>query len=384
MKPIRIAGIAATAFATLSLTGCWDSYDLEKNRYVTGTGFDYADGQFIIYAQMLDFSYIAKQEKGKSESPAVIYIGKGQGTTTNMAANDLYLTAQQKVLWSHITSVVVTEAALKEGIEGFEDTYDRYRETRYTQWIYGTRGSIETLFKTSDFFNMSALTSILHEPTSNYRQESWIPPIRWVHFFADILEPGKTVILPTLSVNRNQWKQNEEGSPKLLVDGAFILSGKKFKGWLSKDQLIGLRWLNPETRRTPLPIKAGNRLLGVLSLEKPKLKITETFAEGAPHYRIKLSVKGSIIEMKNGATEQEMRTIGESLIREEVQQTFRHGVAINADVYQLSYHTYLHHYGIWKQMGRQGPDLVNKDSLESIEVDLKLMHSGSLRTYVQN
>ncbi len=266
MKPIRIAGIAAAALAALSLAGCWDSYDLEKNRYVSGVGFDKADGQNIIYAQMLDLTYLAKQEMGKSESPAVIYIGKGQGPTLNMAANHLYQTAQQRVLWSHVTSIVVTEAALKDGMEKFEDAFDRFRDTRYTQWVYGSRDDIETLFKTTDFFNISALTTILHDPESNYNQLSWIKPIRWVHFFADIMEPGKTVVLPTLGVNRNQWKRNGESTTKLQVDGAFILGGKSYKGWLNNEQLRGLRWMTPGTKRTPLPIAEGSRVLGVLSV----------------------------------------------------------------------------------------------------------------------
>lgn len=383
MKPIRIVGIAAAALATLALTGCWDSYDLEKTRFVSGTGFDYADRQFVMYAQMLDFSYVAKQEKGKSESPPVVYIGKGQGSTISMAANDLYQTAQQRILWSHITSTVVSEAAFKEGIEGFEDAYDRFRDTRYTQWIYGTRENIESLFQISDFFNMPSLTTILHDPISNYGQRSWVQPVRWVHFFADILEPGKTVVLPTLSTNRNQWKRNDKDAPTLLIDGAFLLSGKRFKGWMSNEQLIGLRWMNPGTKRTPLPVSEGSRALGVLSLEKPKLKIKETFAQGTPRYRIKLSLKGNIAEMKDGATVQEMRQAAKALIREEIRRTFLRAAALNADVYQFGYHTYLHHYARWKQAARDGMVPVNEESLESIDVEIKLMHSGMLRTYVQ-
>ncbi|MBB6672936.1 Ger(x)C family spore germination protein [Cohnella nanjingensis] len=382
MNPIRIVGIASAALATLSLTGCWDSSDIEKNRYVSAIAFDYADHRHTMFAQMLDFSYVAKQEKGKSESPPVTYVGKGVGATVNMAANHLYQTAQQKTLWSHITSIVVTEAALKEGVQGFEDAYDRFYDTRFSQWIYGTRDNIETLFTTPDLFNMSSISTILHEPISNYKQRSWIKPIRWLHFFADILEPGKTVVLPTLSVNQSQWKKNREAEPKLQVSGAFLISGKTVKGWLSNDQLIGLRWMNPGTERTPLPIMDGGRVIGVLSLGSPKVKMRETFVKGLPRYRIKLSVKGNIVEMNDAATEQEMKRLAKSLIRKEIRETFLHAVALKADIYQLDYSTYVHHYDRWKRIEKQGNVHLTKDSLESIDVDIKLMHSGMLRTYV--
>ncbi|RKP48949.1 Ger(x)C family spore germination protein [Cohnella endophytica] len=384
MNPIRVIGIIAAAMlAMFSLTGCWDSYDVEKNRYVTAMGFDYADHQYAVYAQMIDFANVAKQEKGKSDSPAVSFIGKGQGLTVNLAANNLYLTSQQRILWSHITSIVMTEAALKEGVKEFEDAYDRFHDTRYTQWVYGTWENIESMFSTPDFFNMSSLTSILHEPTSNYKQRSWIEPISWLHFLADILEPGKTVILPTLSVNQKQWKKNRDPEPKLQINGAFIISGKVLKGWLSYDQLIGLRWMNPATKRTPLPIVDGDQMLGVLSVESPSLKIAETFGRGMPRYKITLSVKGNVVEMKDDANVERMTQIAKTLIQKEVRETFAHALALNADIYQLDYHTYLHHYGMWKQLEKEGTIHVNEQSLESIDVKIKLMHSGILRDFVK-
>ncbi|MCC3374301.1 Ger(x)C family spore germination C-terminal domain-containing protein [Cohnella sp. REN36] len=111
------------------------------------------------------------------------------------------------------------------------------------------------------------------------------------------------------------------------------------------------------------------------------MKITETFAKGAPRYRIRLSVKGGIIEMINGATEKEMRRIATSLIQDEVRKTFLQAAALDADIYQLNYHTYLHHYGKWKRMNKQDAAHVNQNSLASVDVEIKLLNSGMLRTF---
>ncbi|MBO9599897.1 MAG: Ger(x)C family spore germination protein [Cohnella sp.] len=377
----KIAGLAAAAMAMLSLTGCWDSYDLENNRYVSALGIDYVDNKYNLFAQLLDFSYIAKQEKGKSDTPPITYIGKGQGPTVDLAANNLYPTSQQKVLWSHITSIVVTEAALKASNVGLEDFYDRFHETRYTQWIFGTQGDIEPLFRRPDFFNMSTLTTILHEPENAHRQQSWIAPIRWLQFFADYLEPGKTIVMPTLAVNRDQWKKNKDPQPMLQVSGAFLIGDKKYKGWLSNDQLVGLRWMQSKTKRTPVPIMDEGQVIGVFSLEDPKQKISETFVDGEPRYRIQVSVKGNTREMLDGATETKLQQILKKTIEQEIRKTFNAARALNADVYQLGYHTYVHHYSQWKRLKREGAFRLSDESLASVDANIHIMHSGALRDY---
>ncbi len=66
------------------LTGCWSKYEVQNMNYVTAVGIDYADGQYIIYAQLLDFSTVAKLEgQQKSEQPP-IWIGIGKGISVSV------------------------------------------------------------------------------------------------------------------------------------------------------------------------------------------------------------------------------------------------------------------------------------------------------------
>lgn len=50
---------------SLLLTGCWDIREVQDINYISAIGVDYKDGEYIIYAQMLDFSSVAKQEGGE-------------------------------------------------------------------------------------------------------------------------------------------------------------------------------------------------------------------------------------------------------------------------------------------------------------------------------
>lgn len=50
------------AGCVILLTGCWDSKEVQSINFITAIGIDYADNQYTTYAQLIDFSSIAKQE----------------------------------------------------------------------------------------------------------------------------------------------------------------------------------------------------------------------------------------------------------------------------------------------------------------------------------
>lgn len=72
--------------------------EAQNINFITALGVDYAEGRYIIYAQLLDFAEIAKQE-GKVETGAgKVWIGRGEGKTVDDALSSLYPASQQDVL----------------------------------------------------------------------------------------------------------------------------------------------------------------------------------------------------------------------------------------------------------------------------------------------
>ncbi|KIL38370.1 hypothetical protein SD70_26925 [Gordoniibacillus kamchatkensis] len=362
----------------IGLSGCWDLHEIQNIDYITSLGIDFSNNQYTVYAQTLDFSSVAKQESGKPKEPALIWIGKGQGSTLNIAMNDLYNTAQQRLLWNHITHIVVSENALKRGTKNLFEAVERYREIRFTPWIYGTKENIEQLLTTPAFYNLSPLLNISHEPEENYRQKSLVQPIRFVHFLADNLEPGRTVILPSLKINPKQWTKNQKPDPKLQLDGAFVIHEQKLQGWLDIEHLQGLRWLTSETIRSPLKITKDGKTVGVLSLEHPKFRITEKLDGGPPSYSILVKLSGNIVELLEQTDESLLQKLAEKKVEEEIRSTFINALTIESDIYHLEYDTYLNHYGIWKRIFQQQGLGITKTSLKEINVKIQLNHSGML------
>jgi spore germination protein KC len=146
-------GLGRLVFGMLLLvsqTGCWDIKTIQDTNYITAIGFDYQKGRYIVYCQMLDFSSVAKHE-GSNGGPPMIWVGQEEGDTVDDAYTRLYKTTQQRVFWGHVGAYVFTREALKQGVGKFTDSSVRYGETRYTQWVYSTDESIETIFSVIPF-----------------------------------------------------------------------------------------------------------------------------------------------------------------------------------------------------------------------------------------
>src|SRR5690606_10896768 len=111
------------------LAGCWSRYEVQNLNYVTAVGIDYADGQYIIYPQLLDFSTVAKLEGQQKVDQPPVWVGRGKGISFTEAANDLYSTAQQRIHWGQISSILFSERLLQERKVGeVLELLNRYRE----------------------------------------------------------------------------------------------------------------------------------------------------------------------------------------------------------------------------------------------------------------
>ena len=375
--------IAAFLSAALMTGGCWDMHDIEDVNYVNAIGIDYSEEsrKFTIYAQLLDFSSVAKQETGPSKGPAITYVGKGQGSTLNLAINDLYATSQQRMFWAHVASILVSDAALRHGIGDFSDGMKRYREVRFTPLVYGAHESMENLLSMTGFFNLSPINTIENTVRENYRQKSMIAPMQWLRFLADRLEPGKTIVLPTLKVNDKQWHKKGKPERKPEIDGAYVLHGDEWKGWFSIQDLHGLRWVQKDSVRTPLEVRQGDKVIAVLSLDRPKASVKVSFEQGKPYYRIKIKVDGNVVEQYGNHNETRLLRLAEEVLESEVTRTFERTVEANADVYQLEYVTYRHDYRRWKKWRNSGGEFARPDALREVTADIRIEHHGMQNTY---
>lgn len=364
------------------LSGCWNAKEMEHLYYIHAMGIDYVDNQYVAYAQILNLSTMAKTEAGSGgpgqTGQSIAWVGKGAGTTVDTAVHNLYTSTQRRIFWGHLNALVLSESLMKHGIQDVLDIFTRYNETRYTMWVFGTREPMGDLLKASPIFETSPVYSQIGDPADIYKQSSFIPPVRIHRFIAQMNEPGKMPFLLNLSLSHEQWFSERKTYSTLKEGGVSVIENGKWIGWLPRSDLFGVRWMTEKTIRTPLIISANRQPAAVLICEDPKVKIIPDVRDNKARFKIRVSVKSSVIEMRQEVSDTFLREQAAKVIRNEIMDTFKAGVKKQADVFQLSHALYHKNPDMWHKLAKNGKLPLTVDSIETVDVKVKIVGSGKL------
>ncbi|CAH8705533.1 Ger(x)C family spore germination protein [Paenibacillus thiaminolyticus] len=375
-KQVIILPLAAVIL--VGLPGCWDAKNIQDMNYIAAIGIDYEGGKYVIYTQSLDFMNVAKQET-KSAEPAPIWVGRATGYTLEMAINAIYNASPLRVLFEHTSAVIITERAMKHNVNHMLDALRRYREVRYTPWVFGTKEPLDKLLSVTNVFNISPITSLLHHPEEVYQQSSFIAPIQLQKMAAELGEPNSAIILPSLITQDTQWVKNGKPSGQYLLNGAYILVNGKHKKWLSWRDLMGLRWLTRTTARTPVVVGNKRKPDAVLSMYYPKSRIQVSMKNNQPVFHIKLKVSGHLDEMLENVPLAKLRRMLNDKIEKDIRKTFEKGLEDGIDIYNLKNEVYRKKLTLWKALGNGKDIRLTPESIASIKVSAEIHHSGAYK-----
>lgn len=368
--------ILVNALLTMLLTGCWGSKEIEHMIYVNTVGVDYVDNKVVVYIQMVNFSGIAKKEAGQSQEQKT-FIGKGEGDSFDTAIFNLYATSPQRIVWSNVKTIVFSEAALKESsvINQVLDVWDRYYEFRYTIWTMATKDPMEKVLTTPSIADLSVIYSQLNSPMRTYEQSSIIAPLYLYKFIWKWKEKAETVLLPFIEIAPD-WTSNNKPSPNISMSGICFLQNEQFRGCLKSDDILGVRWLEKKTQRTPLFLKEKQTVLAVIVMNKIKSSIHPKMKDGKPAFDIKVSMQGTLPELSSNLnrTELEQKAIKE--INNQITGTYLKGLKINADVYSLSGIFYRDLPKEWNKLNDKSMIPLDSNSIDKIEIKVNLTSGG--------
>ncbi|MGQ8875268.1 Ger(x)C family spore germination protein [Paenibacillus sp. TSA_86.1] len=371
------------AVCVMLLTGCWDSKEVQSINFITAIGIDYSDNQYTTYAQLIDFSSIAKQEGPTPREGSQIWIGRGTGTTLSMAINDLYETSQQQTLWTHVKAIVLSKSALEARLEDIFDTLLHSGQLRYTPWIYGTDQDMSTLLSPSAILNQSTQTIELFEPMRLYRQHSGYEPIRLHQLLDSLREPSSVVLLPSVSTKNQTWHNGEKTPPLIRMDGFYVVSNGKSQGKVSGAEADGTRYVNYDhVYQYPLYVygKHGDAPDLTLNLHKPKTRIKAKKSTHGITFDLVTSVKGTISEDHGSyRSPRVMEQEASKQIEAQIRSTFAKSQARNIDSYGLVEHLYRHHPDWWKEEIARRDKSLARFQLGKVEVNVNILNASTYK-----
>lgn len=363
------------------LSGCWDSREAGRIFYLYGIGVDFEDGEYHIYAQLIDFPSIAKSEQPPNPDIIQAEIGHAKAKTLNEAFYKLYESLDEELYWGHLTYLVLSENVLDSGrISNIVNTFIRFHETRYQTWIYTTRDPIKDVMLTQPILNKAITLSKLSDPLNSYKQYSLIEPINIRKLIVSIDEPNHEVRLPLVSF-KEIWRTEKGSDTETAIDGVGVVTPHSLKGFLTDDQVRGLQWLSNETLRTGISMnldKKGsntneeNRLSVVLEKVKAKIKPIVNNNDNDVKFDIDVEMGAIVSGFQGNVTELEVQKAVEREVKKQIKTTYEEGLKIDTDIFRLSEQLYRNNVKKWNEIQKNGDIELTDDSIRNIHIDVKV------------
>ncbi|MYL54698.1 Ger(x)C family spore germination protein [Pontibacillus yanchengensis] len=364
------------------LSGCWDLKELEHDIYITALGIDFKDDQMHVYIKTLPLHNIGKTEGGGGDSEeAPVFIGHGIGDSFDSASDNIYFTSQHRVSWSHIEHIIFSTKALeKKGlVEDVMDVLNRYAETRSATWMYGTTTDLAELFQGKPILDLSPYYSKENNPLNVYKQFSFVRPKTIREFLIEKYEPGNMVVFPIIDLNTIQWQRDSNPHPIQEWSGLAVMDFNSLKGTFTLDEMKGIRWMQPSTQRSTVFLKTdGSPYLSFVAND-PKVDITPELNGGIPHFTIKVTLTGMIIENPKNIPVEKVKEKAEKAIEGEIRSTYMKAVEKQADIYHLGYKLFKKFPKEFKEQNLGEQDWLTENTIESLNVEVTIQTGGKVK-----
>ncbi|MEK4426804.1 Ger(x)C family spore germination protein [Solibacillus sp. FSL K6-1523] len=356
----------------LLLAGCWDTNQPERMYYLHSIGFDFKDGQYEVYALIIDFTNIAKSDQPNPEATQT-EVGFARGGTFDEAFFNLYNSMDERLFYGHLSYVIFTDNVLKENkVRNIINSLIKYQELRYNAWVYATKEPLGELMLTTPILNKAITLSKLSDPVNSYDQSSLIEPmsIREVLLYLD--EPSHEAIVPYVTTTEN-WEIKKGKEPTYDLSAIAIFSNHDgLRGILHKDDVKGMQFMTNDTRRSQLsfPLEGFGDPTVTVVVEQVDPKINAILSESPIQFDIHVKLIVQTNDTIDKALSKKLIKEIEKTVKEEIENTYKAGLENEADVYRLSEVVYRKHIRTWKKIEENGKVPLTMDSLREVKVEV--------------
>ena len=360
----------------LLLAGCWDTNQPERMYYLYGIGIDFEDDEYVMYAQIIDFTNIAKSDQPNPEASQA-EVGVARGRTFDEVFFNLYKSMDERLFLGQLEYVVFSEEAIKQNKgKAIVNSFIRYRELRYTTWTYITDAPIEEVMLTSPIINKAITLSKVADPTNSLKQSSLIQPINFREILINLDEPSHSAIIPFIEISEN-WSTDKGPDTVYSIESVVLVNSQDaYKGHLKGDDVRGLQWMTEKTVRSEITVKmdgfADPYVTNVVQSIKPTIR--PIINEDSIHFELDVKCVVEGVESENQEIMEKLIKKVEETMEKEIETTYKAALKMDVDVFRLSETVYRKHNKAWKKMNEDGVIPLDENSIRSINVEVVKMN----------
>ena len=237
----------------ISLTGCYDSKELNNIAILTATEINKVDDNYIINAEVVNPQ--APDKQATKASPFIIYTGTGK--TIQEAYRQIKLSSSRYLYPEHLQVLIINENLAKQDISEVLDFYLRDPSIRTEFYILIGRDK-DILSITTPIEEISS-SSINETIKTNNRFQGVTNLTTLNELTIMFLNPNNEIILPSIKLkNKKKESDTEENINNTKTDTMYELSGlaifkdNKLLGYLDNNQSISYNILKNQVKSSIL------------------------------------------------------------------------------------------------------------------------------------
>jgi spore germination protein KC len=385
MSWILLAGIS------LTMTGCWDSKELDKLSIGDAIGFD-LDTETQEY--ILTDQYIIPQQVKNGGKDGSGSSGGGAGEITpavqiSQSRGKFWLEAREnnsvkssRAQFSHaITLFVIGQEVARQELYRFMEHILRIPQSRMSSYLVLAEG------KASDI--LYARTGMESLPGIGFggivdisSQFSLYPEVRIIDFGKSMMSETTAPVMPIVGIFHENTMDGKEVK-KLYIKGLAVFKDNKLVGELNQTEAKGLLWVTGKERRGVVTTNLPDGEQITLQVIRAKSKIRPQIAEGKITIDLTVKEQAGLREYSgqqniDAALIQQMEEVQAQAIKKEITSALNKSRALNADIFGFG-------EAVHRKFKKDWPDIASRwDEIYphmevNVQVETEIIEIGDTR-----
>ncbi len=370
-------------FLILTLTGCWNSRELDTLSIVMGTGLDKPeDGEGVLMtAQIIKPGEIKASEKeGTTGTGSNAYWNlEREGMSVFATVRGFTHQASRRLFFPHNQVLILGEDFAAESIRKKIDFFVRDPEGRMTVWVMVSKGKARDIFYVKPELEKVTALSISNMMEAQVATSQTIS-VNLKDFLTRIMSDTTAPVAPFIKVSEKGGKE------VLVVEGTAVFKKDRLTGELDSRETRGLMWVLDKVKSGIIEFpftEEGEHV--VFEIIWASSKIAPEMRNGKPYIKITINEEGNIGE-ENFQGKVDFSTIVRELekkkseaIKGEVMAALKKAKELNADIFGFGEKIHKKYPKQWAKL-KDNWDRGFDDLEVEVLVNAKLRLTGEIET----
>ncbi len=370
MKHYLVIALVVTAF--IFLPGCWDFHSVDQLSFVTTAGIDQGPENRINLSVQVPIPQNVLPpvvEGGKTEK--MFYSINTSAKTVNEAFDLLETRTDRSLMISLNKSIIIGEAAAREGVQPLLDFFTRMPQSPLQALIF-----ITDQIRAEEVLKLTPAPSILPgmflssagQSVTKFDETFFIP--LW-HFHQKLIHESKDAYAPLIKIDQPHQVYD--------ISGLAVFNGDRMAGKLSIEETEAFGLVTGLSKAALTVFSSSQNTITLRTLQA-KTKIKVKLRQGIPHFKINTAVNGSINELEKQEPiypniERYQKSIAAEL-QHKIEALIKKLQSCNSDVVNFGEAFRVQHQSVWKKTAWKK---VYPTVPFSVQVKVKILSDGRFR-----